>query len=717
MKRVAIAGDIVIDWNLARARVTERSATLWDPDYRVRAYPPEVGGVALIKAILERSANQTYKVSLVGHYPSKKELFPENRRYSHSYTVCRRNEATFHRERDRKENALRKRLKPVEVVWQVESFLGLDKGKPDIEGDSGAEAQPADLILIDDGNAGFRDRFERDSWPTAVPKPAAGGWILLKWARPDFRPTNNAENWLWYQLQKQYSKQLIVVFTANDLRLTEMQISRELSWEQTAQDVMREIKDSESLQRCAAVVVSFYTSGAIVYWKGESRPLYKLYYDPSGVEAEWLVKHPGRMVGYTQCLVAAIAHSFMQQGVDARSLGYGIRAGLVASRDLHEQGFEADAAEPFPQKLSFPIDRIARTIRKNCGEQDATHSVFIEETIKDSPEWSLSFFADPNKLAGEIIFRGPGPALKAMSVCKFADLVTVDRAEAESLRSISALIAEYARNRSYARPMSIAVFGSPGSGKSFAVQQVMEALRKRPDLENELGRKEDHREFNLSQFRSSEDLLGALHQIRDVALSGRIPLVFWDEFDTQMDSRPLGWLRYFLAPMQDGKFQEEQVTHLTGRAVFVFAGGTNSSMKEFEDLAERDKNAKGRDFLSRLKGYINIPALDHAGDRRDPLVIIRRAILFRSMLERRSVPDLFRTDGDEKIVDVDQAVTYAFLNVKQYKHGARSMESIINMSLLDGKRLFEQSSLPSKHLLDLHVDSDEFIDLVRRPSV
>jgi hypothetical protein len=85
------------------------------------------------------------------------------------------------------------------------------------------------------------------------------------------------------------------------------------------------------------------------------------------------------------------------------------------------------------------------------------------------------------------------------------------------------------------------------------------------------------------------------------------------------------------------------------------------------------------------------------------------------MLERRSVPDLFRTDGDEKIVDVDQAVTYAFLNVKQYKHSARSMESIINMSLLDGKRLFEQSSLPSKHLLDLHVGSDEFISLVRRP--
>ncbi len=37
-----------------------------------------------------------------------------------------------------------------------------------------------------------------------------------------------------------------------------------------------------------------------------------------------------------------------------------------------------------------------------------------------------------------------------------------------------------------------------------------------------------------------------------VARPVRIPLVFWDEFDTSLDGRPLGWLRYFLAPMQDG---------------------------------------------------------------------------------------------------------------------------------------------------------------------
>ncbi len=76
--------------------------------------------------------------------------------------------------------------------------------------------------------------------------------------------------------------------------------------------------------------------------------------------------------------------------------------------------------------------------------------------------------------------------------------------------------------------------------------------------------------------------MSAFHQVRDIGLSGKFPLVFWDEFDTSLAETPLGWLRYFLAPMQDGKFQEGQISHPIGRAIFVFAGGTSSSMAEFD---------------------------------------------------------------------------------------------------------------------------------------
>ena len=107
--------------------------------------------------------------------------------------------------------------------------------------------------------------------------------------------------------------------------------------------------------------------------------------------------------------------------------------------------------------------------------------------------------------------------------------------------------------------------------------------------------------------------------MRDIGLSGKIPLVFWDEFDTSLEETPLGWLRYFLAPMQDGKFQEGQINHPIGRAIFVFAGGTSSSMAEFDKGTEENfKSAKGPDFVSRLKGYINVlgpnPVKGRAGD-------------------------------------------------------------------------------------------------------
>jgi hypothetical protein len=45
--------------------------------------------------------------------------------------------------------------------------------------------------------------------------------------------------------------------------------------------------------------------------------------------------------------------------------------------------------------------------------------------------------------------------------------------------------------------------------------------------------------------------------------------------------KPLGWLRYFLAPIQDGTFQEGQITHPLGRAIFVFARGTSITMEAF----------------------------------------------------------------------------------------------------------------------------------------
>ncbi|MCR4308211.1 MAG: hypothetical protein NUV80_06655 [Candidatus Berkelbacteria bacterium] len=66
--------------------------------------------------------------------------------------------------------------------------------------------------------------------------------------------------------------------------------------------------------------------------------------------------------------------------------------------------------------------------------------------------------------------------LNNIPYAKFAKLYTVDNSEIESLRSIKQLITDYEATPNSTKPLSIAVFGPPGSGKSFGVKQLARAL-------------------------------------------------------------------------------------------------------------------------------------------------------------------------------------------------------------------------------------------------
>jgi hypothetical protein len=54
----------------------------------------------------------------------------------------------------------------------------------------------------------------------------------------------------------------------------------------------------------------------------------------------------------------------------------------------------------------------------------------------------------------------------------------------------------------------------------------------------------------------------------------------------------------------------------------------------------------------------------------------------------------------------------AFLRVPFFKHGARSIGAVIQMSALAGRARFERSSLPEANQLQLHVNAQDFVDLV-----
>jgi hypothetical protein len=340
----------------------------------------------------------------------------------------------------------------------------------------------------------------------------------------------------------------------------------------------------------------------------------------------------------------------------------------------------------------------------------------IKNPAQPSPVHFWTILEDKNPasletVAKQIVREGLGYALNEVPMGRFGNLKTVDRKEIESLHSISNLVSDYSQ-RYRKTPLSIAVFGPPGSGKSFSVEEVARSVM--PDDIRKLS-------FNLSQFTGPENLFAAFHQVRDVSLSGKIPLVFWDEFDTRLQHEPFGWLRYFLAPMQDGEFQEGQITHPIGRCIFVFAGSTSHTMESFgANLDEKERRAvKLPDFVSRLKGFLNILGPNRQlsqstpGEYADPYHIIRRAIILRSELERFA-PQLLQYEGNRKIVNIDEGVLRAFLLVKEYRHGARSIGAILAMSQLAGKTCFERSCLPSETQLSLHVDGMDFFAIVQK---
>ncbi len=600
------------------------------------------------------------------------------------------------------------------MVWRMDQFLGVERspGLPVTENDRVTDEPPnATLILLEDAGLGFRD--QPGQWPRALAARQPSPAILLNMAAPV------AQGELWNYLYTHSTENLIVVVTADDLRQSEVQISRELSWERTAQDVYWELVYNprvNALSNCAHVIVSFNTAGAVLVSRTPGGPSCQLFFDPQHIEGTWDKEFPGAVVGYSTCLVASLARNLLLP-LDEQNLEKAIRTGLAAMRVLHREGFgDAGAARGAPPSAAvrFPIDVIARELAK---EDKAFRRVEVKDPTRHlspvpgeqmHPEsaWTIlqdRLPADVLPVAVKIALQGLDSALQDVPLARFRVLQTVDRREIESLRSIRLLIDEYCRTENPKGPLSIAVFGPPGSGKSFGVTQVAHSV-----LPGQI----EVLEFNLSQFEGPPALVSALHRVRDVGLGGKIPLVFWDEFDAARDGQPLGWLGAFLAPMQDGKFQEGQITHPIGRAIFVFAGGTAARMESFgSQLDPADFRAvKGPDFISRLRGCLNVLGPNPQTETPDQHYVIRRAILLRSILQR-SASQLFQ----EGTLQIHSGILRAFLTTRVYRHGARSMEAVIAMSQLAGKTLFERSCLPPPAQLDLHVDALDFMRQVHQP--
>jgi hypothetical protein len=696
-KQIIVAGDVTVDWFIAQTKMDKDDT--WNRNIESKLWLGS-GGAALLAEVVESllDANTDHGYSLQRWFLSPDDATVKDPRFHHSYSLWVPNK--------RKDGA---------PAWRIGCFLGFDPcDSVEVYKAEGEVLKPA-LVMVDDAALGFR--MDPDQWPAAIQSPDMDTWYLLKMAKPV------AEGPLWRNLLEHASNQLIVLTTIDDLRQSEVQISRQLSWERTAQDILWELTHNprvNGLSRCAHVVISLGAAGAIHLTRQEQGAKAWLFFDPQCMESEWEKGHPGGMFGYTTCLAAAIFRQIMLN-MEEPDISAAVQTGISALRRLHLEGFGHPGTDPQNAEIHFPVDQIVAELLEDKSPlvsamvQDPVQNI-LRPSGSDRMQvmagfWTIledHYTASLYEVAQRVVLEGIQNALKNVPLGRFGALVTVDRREIEALRTIASLISQYCQLPQQ-RPLNISVFGPPGSGKSFGVKQIAKSARP-GEIESIT--------FNISQFQHPDELLDALHQVRDIGLSGKIPLVFWDEFDTPLDGKPLGWLRYFLAPMQDGSFQEGQIVHPIGRAIFVFAGGTSHRMEEFgKGLDEGEQRAaKLPDFISRLKGYLNVLGPNPIEGQRDPYYILRRAIILRVLFEL-NVPQIVHPVGGDKLVRIDLGILRALLNTQRFKHGVRSIESILAMSNLAGKESFERSDLPPEDQLDLHVEGREFLALVQEMSL
>ena len=608
-------------------------------------------------------------------------------------------------------------------VWRVTQMFGYGSKVEGVEKNPKKETavcESAEVVVLDDAALDYR--FDRTTWPACLSRKDVAGpeWVVMKMSHP------LCQGGLWHELReklsndKRFMKNFILIVSASDLRRSEVMISQGRSWEQTVEDLLGELQTNPELtelHNCQHLIVHFESEGAL-WVDNTGNSSRHLVFDSGNLEGKWANDMPGQVLGRSSCFTAGVVSALLEhlnvKDIDHTAepqkldLTRGISNGLVAMRTLQEIGFGLVDSKAAP---GFPVAEIVKKIKNH--EESGFSAVSIAKLSPDDKKtWTL---IDGNlsdlKLplfgfARQVARYGP-KVLNGIPFGKFGSLFTVDRRELESLNGIRQLIDDYVKFDDGKKPLSIGVFGPPGAGKSFGIQEIAKGI---------LGEKTPFLTFNLSQFRGQEMLIGALHQVRDEALKGKPPVIFWDEFDCG----GLGWLQYLLAPMQDGAFLEGQITHPIGKCIFVFAGGTRYTMQSFSPEKgsakyEDFKLKKGPDFVSRLRGYLDVlgpnprqlfdPKTDsYDPDAMDTCFPIRRALLLRVMS---------KTYGEKAVLRIDSGLLNAFLKIKEYNHGARSLETIVKLTI--GKKGgLMRSNLPPREQMALHVDYECFMKLIQQ---
>jgi hypothetical protein len=189
-------------------------------------------------------------------------------------------------------------------------------------------------------------------------------------------------------------------------------------------------------------------------------------------------------------------------------------------------------------------------IIKRCGSREKFEDLLVR-IVRLGLDGADRWLREPqsgcpdakNKDVKEAV-KNQGAFITCIPYGAFGKLVTIDSQEFANYFDIYMLMVKYMEDKTWMTPLCLAVFGPPGTGKNFTIKEIMKTAQK-TEAENPLV-------FNLSQFESLNDLTTAFHLVQHRALAKKeVPLIIFDEFDTNFEHEELGWLKYFLEPMQD----------------------------------------------------------------------------------------------------------------------------------------------------------------------
>ena len=571
----------------------------------------------------------------------------------------------------------------------------------------------------------------------------------------------------WQEWAEQFGQRFFLFSRLSDLETTRMEMDSSVTWETIVAMSLRALRtrevglfDEENNRFRCHIIVEMFPYGLL--YAGPNGVFFR--YQEGCLPQKSSPRHKGSIPCHDTLVTSMMAMDLLEIGCRdfCRSYFYDFSKRVLDNwQMLYDHGYFFSDSLEFPE-LDFssvfpggvPCSYIESTIDPGFIELPENSPAFARSLeLVASQVWDenkkkalRSFF--PQKLPVAIgpgttsmdITPGPVPVIldvlhhlkeevgwqkgfDEFRLFHVGNLRTTDAAELDPVITLQNVMDSYVSKETFQRPLCIGVFGPPGSGKSFSVKEVARVISSKFDL-NPF----DFFEFNMTQFDRPEEINSAIEPIRASVARGKVPIVFWDEFDCRYDNHEFGYLRYFLPSMQDGVTYVHGTPYYIGRAIFVFAGGVKASWAGMEDLLNQEdgqaaqlvKTLKIPDFMSRLRVVLDIDgiAIDDellqesaTEEQLEDLhrILLKRAFIIAHQMDTHWKKAARKTSG-----------LLLRLLLARYKFGARSIEAVIEASSASDRLVYGLPELIAPSAARIHADwrveLEREVDRVRKDS-